>query len=276
MAELTIERLTESVGAEILGVDHERLLNDEELPKQVLDALEEHGVLVFREINLDDATQVAFSRRLGKLEVLGGGEFPEIFLVTIDPARNPYADYLRGTFDWHIDGCTDDVPIMATMLSAHGVAESGGETEFSSTYAAYDRLSDEDKERLASVRVVHSVEATQRPLFPNPTPEQVALWRSRPGKEQPMVWNHRSGRRSLVCGATADYVVGLDFDAGRALLEEVLEHCIEPDQVYRHVWKVGDVVIWDNRGVLHRALHYEATSSRDMHRTTFTGDEPIA
>src|SRR4051794_40037306 len=103
MTELTIEKLTDSVGAEVLGVDHERLLEDPDLPQQLLDALERHGVLVFREIGLDDATQVAFSRRLGKLEVLGGGEHPEIFLVTIDPARNPYADYLRGTFDWHID-----------------------------------------------------------------------------------------------------------------------------------------------------------------------------
>src|SRR5262249_8650884 len=95
MAARTIEKRTESVGAEIHDVDHDRRLNDPDLPQQVLDALEQHGVLVFREIHLDDATQVGFSRRLGRLEKLGGGEFPEIFLVTIDKRRNPYADYLR-------------------------------------------------------------------------------------------------------------------------------------------------------------------------------------
>ena len=137
---LTIDttKLTETVGAEVLGVDVDRLLGDEELPGWTLDALEANGVLVFRDLHIDDATQVAFSRRLGHVEVLGTGEHPEIFLVTLDPAKNKAAPYLRGTFDWHIDGLTDDIPIKATLLSAHGVAESGGETEFASTYAAYD------------------------------------------------------------------------------------------------------------------------------------------
>src|SRR5215510_7577709 len=102
-----------------------------------LAALEANGALVFRDLHVDDDTQVAFSRRLGQVEVFGKGERPEIFRITLDPAKNPMADYLRGTFDWHIDGCTDDVPIMATVLSAHAVAETGGETEFASTYAAY-------------------------------------------------------------------------------------------------------------------------------------------
>jgi alpha-ketoglutarate-dependent taurine dioxygenase len=275
MATLTTERLGTTVGALVEGVDRERLLSDDDLPGWCLEELEANGVLVFRDLHLDDATQVAFSRKLGKVEVLGSGEHPEIFLVTLDRSRNPIAEYLKGTFDWHIDGCTDDVPIMATMLAAHAVAESGGETEFASTYAAYEGLSDEEKERYGELRVVHTLEAAQRLANPDPSPEELAVWRRRPSKEHPLVWQHRSGRRSLVLGATASHVVGMDRDEGRALLDELLDRSTTPDRVYRHEWSVGDMVIWDNRGVLHRALPYDASSPRDMHRTTFAGDEPI-
>jgi alpha-ketoglutarate-dependent taurine dioxygenase len=218
---------------------------------------------------------VAFSKRLGRVVVLGRGENPEIFRVTLDPAKNPAAEYLRGTFDWHIDGCTDDVPIMATLLSAHAVAESGGETEFASTYAAFDDLSDEEKQRYLALRVVHTIEASQRLVNKDPSPEEVAIWRSRPSKEHPLVWTHQSGRRSLVLGATASHVVGLDRDEGRALLDDLLARSTTPERIYRHQWAVGDLVIWDNRGVLHRACRYDAASPRDMHRTTLHGDEPI-
>src|SRR6202042_1279888 len=115
--------------------------------------------LVFRGLGIDDATQVAFSKKLGQVEIFGKGVNPEIFRVTLDPAKNPGASYLRGTFDWHIDGCTDDVPIMATILSAHAVATSGGETEFASSYRAYESLSAEERARAESPLVVHSFEA---------------------------------------------------------------------------------------------------------------------
>ena len=275
MAVITTERLGSSVGAEVKDVDKERLLHDEQLPAALLDALEANGALVFRDLHIDDATQVAFSRKLGEVEVFGKGEYPEIFRVTLDPKKNPSAAYLRGTFDWHIDGCTDDIPIMATMLSAHAVAETGGETEFASSYAAYDALSDEEKTRLASVRVVHTIEASQRLHNSDPSPEEVAIWRSRPPKVHPLVWQHKSGRKSLVLGATTDHVEGMEPDEGRALLNDLLARATTPDRVYRHEWSVGDVVIWDNRGVLHRACPYDPTSPRDMHRTTFAGDEPI-
>ena len=275
MAVLTTERIGANVGALVVGADTDRLLNDQAFPAWCLDELEANGALVFRGLNIDDATQVAFSKKLGKVEVFGKGEHPEIFRVTLDPAKNPSAQYLRGTFDWHIDGCTDDVPIMATMLSAHAVAESGGETEFASSYAAYEMLSEEEQAKLEGVRVVHTIEASQRLFNKNPSDQEVENWRRRPAKEHPLVWRHRSGRRSLVLGATTDHVVGMDRDEGRALLDDLLHRATTPDRVYRHEWLQGDVVIWDNRGVLHRALPYDPASPRDMHRTTFAGDEPI-
>jgi len=275
MSTFTIDKLEATVGAQISGVDHDRLLGDEALPHEVLEALDAHGVLVLRDLHLDDATQVAFSKRLGRVEVFGKGEHPEIFRVTLDPEKNPAAAYLRGTFDWHIDGCTDDVPIMATLLSAHAVADSGGETEFASTYAAYDRLSDEEKERCLELRVVHTFEASQRLVNDDPSPEELAVWRARPPKEHPLVWTHGTGRRSLVLGATTDHVVGMDRDEGKTLLADLLARATTPEHVYRHQWSVGDLVIWDNRGVLHRACPYDPTSPRDMHRTTLHGDEAI-
>ena len=128
---------------------------------------------------------------------------------------------------------------------------------------------------MASLRVVHSLEASQRRVNPDPTPEELARWRSRRTHEHPLVWTHRSGRRSLVLGASADYIVGMDADEGRALLAELLDRATGAGKVYSHTWSVGDTVIWDNRGVLHRAAPYDPDSPREMLRTAVLGDEPI-
>jgi alpha-ketoglutarate-dependent taurine dioxygenase len=276
---LTLDRLGDDVGAEVRGVDRDRLMSDPDLPDAVLDALETHGVLVFRDLHLDPQTQVAFCRKLGEIDTSPGHHpVAGIYRVSLDTAKNSSASYLRATFDWHIDGCTpqdDAYPQKATMLSAHAVADRGGETEFASTYRAYDDLTDAEKQRLATLRVVHSLEASQRLVTPDPSPEQLAAWRRRPRKEHPLVWTHRTGRRSLVLGASTDHVVGMDPAESRALLDDLLTRCTAPERVYRHEWSVGDTVIWDNRGVIHRAAPYEPNSPREMLRTTVLGDEPI-
>lgn len=275
MTTVATKPLSETVGAEVLDVDRERLLHDPDLPAEMLDALDRYGALVFRELHLDDDTQLAFSRKLGTVEKVGRGENPEIFRVTLDPAKNPAAEYLKGTFDWHLDGATDDIPIMATVLSAHAVASSGGDTEFASTYAAYDDLADDEKQWALATRVVHSFEAAQRLVNPHPTDADLAWWRKRPAKVHPLVWRHQSGRNSLVLGATTSHIEGMDPEAGRAKLDELLDRATVPNRVYRHEWAVGDLVIWDNRGVLHRATRYDSDSPRDMHRTTIAGVEAI-
>ena len=280
MSLLTISKLGESVGAEVTGLDPVHLGCDDPAGEAILDALEHSGVLVFRGLWIEPEAQVAFCRRLGEVDHSSDGHHPVlgIYPITLDKSKNSSADYLRATFDWHIDGCTptnDEYPQKATVLSAVQVAEWGGETEFANSYAAYDTLSDEEKDRFGALRVVHSLEASQRRITPDPTPEQVARWRSRPTHEHPLVWTHRTGRKSLVLGASADCVVGMDLDEGRALLAELLERATVPENVYSHMWSVGDTVIWDNRGVLHRAAPYDPTSSRELLRTTVLGDEPI-
>jgi alpha-ketoglutarate-dependent taurine dioxygenase len=119
------------------------------------------------------------------------------------------------------------------------------------------------------------MEASQRRRHPRPTEDQLDRWRARPISEHPLVWTHRDGRKSLVLGTSCDHVVGMDVDDGRALLDRLLTWTTRPDRVYRHVWSVGDTVIWDNRGVVHRAIPYGAESGREMLRTTVLGDEPI-
>ncbi|MGV0875294.1 TauD/TfdA dioxygenase family protein [Mycolicibacterium sp. XJ879] len=280
MSLLTINKLTSSVGAEVPGLNSETLASDDAFGAAVLEALEDNGVLVFPGLRLDPQAQVAFCRRLGQIDHSSDGHHPVagIYPVTLDKTKNASAAYLRATFDWHIDGCTptgDEYPQMATVLSARQVAERGGETQFASAYGAYDALSDDEKAQLASLCVVHSLEASQRRVTPDPTPEQLARWRARPTHEHPLVWTHRSGRKSLVLGASADYVVGMDVEEGRALLAELLDRATGTDKVYSHKWSVGDTVIWDNRGVLHRATPYDPDSPREMLRTTILGDEPI-
>ena len=277
MADLTINPLTQSIGVEVVGVDVDRLLHDDALPKQIQVALEEHGVLVFPKLNPDPHTQVAVCQRLGEVDLLAG-EDPGIMRVSLDPSKAASAQYLRGTFNWHMDGVTlppGRNPAATTILTAVALAEKGGQTEFASTYVGYDSLTPEEKERFGKLRVLHSVAATMRLLTPDATPDREPGAAINSTREQPLVWTHRSGRRSLVIGATTDRVIGMDEPTGRALLDDLLERSTRPERVYRHEWSIGDTVMWDNRGVLHRVEPYEDDSAREMIRTSLLGDEPI-
>ena len=240
MTTITTEKLTPTVGAVVEGVDREHLLDDDAFPGWCLEALERNGVLVFPDLHLDDATQVAWSTRLGRVEKLGRGEHPEIFRVNLDPATNPSAAYLRGAFVWHIDGCTEDIPIMATMLSAHVVAETGGETEFASSYAAYDALDDEEK----ATRGVVASGAHHRSLPAAVQPRPIRRRRWRCGAGGPPRSTRWCGPTAPVAsrscsGATADHVVGMESEESRALLDDLLARATAPERVYRHHWSVG-------------------------------------
>ena len=231
------------------------------------------GVLIFPKIGLTDEEQVEFSRTIG--DVIPQGE-KGIFKVTLDAGENVMADYLRGTVLWHFDGFGDDVPTRASILSARRVSAVGGQTEFANTYAAYEDLPAERKRALEKLKVVHTMEGTQRDVFPDPTPQMRAAWAKFPDKIHPLVWTHRSGRRSLLLGSSASRVVGMDEEEGHALLDELLAWATQPSFVCRHEWAAGDMVIWDNTGVMHRVEPYPADSGRMMHRTTLVGEEPVA
>jgi alpha-ketoglutarate-dependent taurine dioxygenase len=244
--------------------------------------LEERGVLVFPGVGFDDEQQIAFTRTLGTQAFenngveLEDGQKQSIFKVSLDASVNPIGEYLRTSFFWHLDGSMHEVPILASVLSARSLPPGGGSTEWCNTYAAYDALSDSDKAALEGLRVVHANWALQRYVNPEPSYPAFSAARNVPAREQPLVWTHRSGRRSLVIGATAAYVVGMDPPDSMDLLVRLRDWATQPQFVYRHDWHVGDLVMWDNTGSLHRALPYEADSGRLLHRTMLQGEEPVA
>jgi alpha-ketoglutarate-dependent taurine dioxygenase len=263
--------LTDHIGTEILAGAATLLTAG--AAAEVRRLLLERGVLVFRELNLSDEQQVSFARMLGSLREEGQAG---IFKITLDKKLNAGADYLKGSFLWHLDGTHDEVPIFASLLSGRKLSLTGGQTEFANSHAAYDELPQETKDRIDGLRVVHSVEVSMRRAGVEASATNLAYWRSSPERIHKLVWTHKSGRKSLVIGCHASHVEGIDAEAGQKLLQELLDWTTQPRFVYRHEWRVGDLLIWDNTGVLHRAEPYALDSGRVMHRTTLLGEEAFA
>ena len=270
----------------IIEVDRQVLFDDEELIPRCRQLLDERGVLVFPRLHLSDAEQLELTDRMGTRINLApkdgvgipGSNFSaqDVYTVTLDPEINDQPEYVHGTFFWHMDGMTVDVPPpKATLLSCRKTSAKGGQTEFASTFAGYEMLPDEDKEEIEGLRAVHSLFSSMRNITDAPTEEERARWGRVPVRDHPIVWKRRSGRRSLVIGNTTDRVLDMPLHEGRALLVRLLEWTAQPDFSYRHTWQEGDLVIWDNCGVLHRALPYDQGSGRRMHRTSLEGDEAI-
>lgn len=235
--------------------------------------LEQRGVLVFRDLFFDKTQQVAFARTLGKVQAQADGDISKI---TIDPAVSATAEYLKGSFFWHIDGASDDVPNLAAVLNAQVLSNEGGTTYFASTYAAYDGLSAADQALYDRLRVLHSFEVSQRYVNPEPSYEEAAMWqKARPEKVHPLVWKHRSGRKSLVLGSTASHVEGMGYPEGRALLTKLRDWATRSQFVYGHAWALGDLILWDNTGTMHRVDPYPVESGRLMLRTTIDGEEAL-
>jgi alpha-ketoglutarate-dependent taurine dioxygenase len=277
---MNITPLSTHVGVEITGVAGSDSF-DARLAGECETLLARHGVVVFRDAAIDDDTLVSFSSHLGQLVVQPTGEHarPEIQTITMQPgATNPVlAMYRRGNFLWHIDGATDEFPQKGTFLSARETDDAGqGGTEFASTYAAYDALPDDDKRLIDDLKVVHSFATAQQRANPDASDEFRATWTRVPERIHPLVWKRRDGRRSLLLGATACSVVGWSQADSDALLDRLLAFATQPQFVIQHQWRKGDLVTWDNTGMLHRAMPFEPTSPRLLHRTTLVGQEQVA
>ena len=233
----------------------------------------DRGVLVFKQLNLTDDQQVTLASHLGALRAEGQ---MGIFKITLDQDANAKADYLKGSFNWHLDGTHDDVPIFASLRSGRRLSSEGGETQFANSYAAYEALPQAMKDRIDGLKVVHSFATSMRRAGVEPTPATQAHWDSIADKTHNLVWRHENGRRSLVIGCHASHVVGMDPAESAALLQELLDWTTQDRFVYRHDWSVGDLLIWNNTGVLHRVTPYPLDSGRMMHRTTLLGEEAFA
>lgn len=271
--------LTPNLGVEITGLSGRDLVN-RRAADDCLAALQQYGAVVYRDVHIEDDDLIEFSTMLGELVVVSTGEHerPEIQVITMDPAKaNPQmAAFRKGNFFWHIDGTHDPVPQKGTLLAAREVDDEGGDTEFATTYAAYEALPEEEKVELDDLRVVHRFAAALQLAYPDASEEDRALWARQPSRVHPLVWKRRDGRRSLVIGSTAAEIEGWSLDDSRALLDRLLEWSTQPQFVLRHHWRPGDLVTWDNTGLLHRALPFEPTSRRRLHRTTLVGEEAFA
>jgi alpha-ketoglutarate-dependent taurine dioxygenase len=196
--------------------------------------------------------------------------------ATIDNPDQKLARYQQASVTWHFDGYGRNVPYLATMLSARKVSAEGGRTEVANTYAAYADLPQTEKSYLETLKVVHNFETTMRTVDPWPSYAELREWQQQPTMTHPLVWKHVSGRKSLVIGHSASHVEGMDLQEGRALLCRLCEWATQPQYVYSHDWKPGDLLIWDNTGALHRVTPYPLNSGRLMHRSTLFGEEPLA
>jgi alpha-ketoglutarate-dependent 2,4-dichlorophenoxyacetate dioxygenase len=240
-------------------------------------AFHEHAVLVFPGQHLDEDAHLELSHWFGPLE-----------RATAVPAEGQRADFTRlanidrdgaivtdettrvvrslvGNQDWHSDSSFKRIPAKASILAALVVPDEGGETEFADMRAGYDSLSPDVRARVAPLLARHSF-AGDAYL----TDEERAVLTP---VEHPVVQQHpATGRRALFVGRHARTVVGMDEGEGHALLESLRDHACRPPRVYAHHWSAGDVVVWDNRCVLHRGRPWDLSQPRSMRRLTIAGD----
>ena len=271
---LQSEPIKDKIGTRVFNTKAELLSGD--LADQLLTQLEDTGILVFPELNLTDDEQIAFTDVLGgSVKEIGGAATKQgVFKVSLDKKINyDVAEYLMGSMYWHIDGTMNPVPIRASMLTAKVLTDEGGDTEFANTASSYADLDDATKDKIADLRVVHSLWRSQMYHTPEPTMEQLERWQGHGETELPLVCKHKSGRNSLVLGNTAHYVKGVDPKESYRILHGLRNFATSEPYVYTHKWTVGDTVIWDNRTSLHRATPYDPDAGRMMHRTILQGNE---
>lgn len=274
--------LTNSFGVEIGGVDLSSPMSGPEFD-QIYEAFLAHQVLVFRGQNLDPAAQVAFARQFGSVQVhvmnqYHADGFPEIYyLSNLNADGQPSGKHPdKGTVHWHTDGSWSRRTGQATILFADRVPSQGGETRFASMYDAYDGLDDATRERLSGLRAIHNLDfsRTRRHGVDLMTEEQK---KARPPVDHPIIRTHpETGRKCIFLGDHAWRIEGMALEDGRALIEELNGKIIDAQRVHTHHWQVGDLILWDNRCMLHKAEPYDTESeARVLRRCTVTGEVPI-
>jgi len=268
---LDYRTITPAIGAEVLA-DKAALLAGTHADR-LRALLEARGVLVFPRIDFSETELVAFTRTLGTFAP--DRDDGAVTAISLDPAGGRTADYTRSAFFWHFDGYMNAMPILGSILCAKALSPSGGETEFCNTYAAWEALPEARKRQIAGLQAVHAMAGAQRAVDPEPSYETLQQWLEVPRRTLPLVWTHRSGRRSLVIGNTAVNVVGMDPLESFELLVWLREWATQERFHYAHSWSRGDAVMWDNTGTLHRVRPYPADSGRLMVRTKLAGEEPL-
>jgi alpha-ketoglutarate-dependent 2,4-dichlorophenoxyacetate dioxygenase len=269
-------------GVEVRGIGLIDVASSAEAYAAVRAAFEEHSVLLFRDQAVSDDVQCAFSRAFGPLELtkvsaIGTGSFyVRLTNVGADGALVPpthrQALSARANQLWHTDSSFKGTPALASVLSARVLPEEGGETQFTSTRLAWDRLPPAMQERLRDAVATHSWANSRNQIDPGMvTPEEHATL---PPVRWRMSWrNPVNGRRALYVASHAYAIEGMGDNEAKALLARLIEDATRPEYTWLHRWQAGDVVMWDNRATLHRGRPWPGSQARTMVRTTIAATD---
>jgi len=284
---ITVKQLHPHFMGEIGGVDLRQPL-DKETVAALQAAIDKHGVLVFHDQHIDDAQQQAFSRNFGDLEstvrAYRKDFVPRLDVYMADISNLDENNKLLSGNDrrrlnalgnrlWHSDSSFKRVPARYSLLSARIIPSWGGETQFADMRAAWDALPDRMKARIEGMVCEHTQTFSRGKIgFTDWAKEELDKMAPVP---QLMVRTHPgSGRKSIYLSSHAGRIRGMEEPEARMLLLDLSEFATQPQFVYTHTWKVGDLVMWDNRCTMHRAREYDETEVRDLHRTTVSDGVP--
>jgi alpha-ketoglutarate-dependent 2,4-dichlorophenoxyacetate dioxygenase len=278
---MRIERLHPDFGAEIHGISLTEATSNAEVFDQVRAAFEEYSVLVWRDQLITDDVQAAFSRGFGPLELVKVGSagygtfYSRMSNIGEDGKIVPPSDkaliIARANQLWHTDSSFKRVPAVASVLSARVIPEHG-ETEFTSTRAAWERLSPTEQDTLRDAVVIHSYATSRNKIDRGmmTSEEHTAL----PAVRRRMTWrNPVNGRRSLYLASHAGSIEGMGDQDGVDMLAHLIDQATLPKHTYVHSWRPGDIVMWDNRATMHRGRPWGSNQLRSIVRTTISATE---
>lgn len=274
--------LAEGFGVEVKGVSLLDVATDAQAYRAVREAFETHSLLVFRDQQIADDIQVAYSRAFGPLELtkvasLGANSFYSRLTNVgekgeIVPPDHRQVLVAKANALWHTDSSFKKTPALASVLTARVLPGEGGETEYTSTRLAWERLPSDMQERLKDAVATHSYANSRDQIHPDlaNAEERKAL----PPVRWKLNWRNPSNdRRALYVASHAYAIDGMDDRDARQLLAHLLDEATRPEFVYSHKWRQGDAVMWDNRAMLHRGRPWDYTRERSMVRTTISATE---
>ena len=271
---------------EVSGIDLRETMTGEQVAA-VVEGMDKFAVLVFHDQKIGDTRQLAFSRNFGTLEIANSDVrrdedrrlAPEVADVSNLGTGNAIMSredrrrlFSLGNMLWHSDSSFKPTPAKYSLLHARVLPAKDGNTEFADMRAAYDALDDDTKEEINDLVCEHSQQYSRGILGFDFTDEE--RLRNPPVPQRLVRWHPGSRRRSIFLSAHAGAIRGMPIPEARALLRDLTEHATQRKFVYAHEWRVGDLVMWDNRAMMHRARRYDQSAVRELHRTTVADDRP--
>lgn len=276
--QFNVKAIDATLGARVTGVDLATM--DDATFDALYEVFLEYGVLVFPEQHLSDEAQDKFARRFGEIERTSPGQKGAIMRITNEsPEGGVFAEdeyrykVLRGNEGWHTDSTYMPLASKVAMLAAIVVPSKGGETGFADMRAAWDEMDPSLQARLEGLSAHHSLYYSQSRLGYKFDTDQQYGFHDKGAPLRPIVKVHpETGRKSLYTGRHAYGIPGLSAEESETLLQETLEQACQPPRIYLHQWAVGDIVVWDNRCVMHRACPYDTSEVRSLRGSRIAGD----